>query len=107
MERKTTAVVDLSHKLLHTCKDDPDRLKDSAFTRERKLGAERMLHMLLHRLAGPLQLGRNAPDCHRRNRYSAEKQRGTQARFWLFWTEAGMRQQHWVLWPMDPGAHNL
>ena len=57
MERKTTAVVDLSRELLHTCKDDPDlRLKESAFTRERKLGAERMLHMLLHRLAGPLQL---------------------------------------------------
>ena len=52
-----TAVVDMSRELLHTCKNDPDlRLKKSAFTRERKLGAERMLHMLLHRLSGPLQL---------------------------------------------------
>ena len=52
-----TAVVDMSRELLHTCKNDPDlRLKESAFTRERKLGAERMLQMLLHRLSGPLQL---------------------------------------------------
>ena len=52
-----TAAVDMSRELLHTCKNDPDlRLKESAFTRERKLGAERMLHMLLHRLSGPLQL---------------------------------------------------
>ena len=57
MERKTTAVVDLTRELLHICKDDPElRLKESAFTRERKLGAERMLHMRLHRLAGSLQL---------------------------------------------------
>ena len=57
MERKTAAVVDLSRELLGACKNDPDlRLKESAFTRERKLGVERMLHMLLHRLAGPLQL---------------------------------------------------
>ena len=57
MERKMTVVVDMSRELLHTCKNDPDlRLKESAFTRERKLGAERMLHMLLHRLSGPLQL---------------------------------------------------
>ena len=57
MERKMTAAVDMSRELLHTCKNDPDlRLKKSAFTRERKLGAERMLHMLLHRLSGPLQL---------------------------------------------------
>ena len=52
-----TAAVDISRELLHTCKNDPDlRLKESAFTRERKLGAERMLHMLLHRLSGPFQL---------------------------------------------------
>lgn len=52
-----TAAVDMSRELLHTCKNDSDlRLKESAFTRERKLGAERMLHMLLHRLSGPLQL---------------------------------------------------
>ena len=52
-----TAAVDLSRELLHNCKNDSDlRLKESAFTRKRKLGAERMLHMLLHRLAGPLQL---------------------------------------------------
>ena len=52
-----TAAVEMSRELLHTCKNDPElRLKESAFTRERKLGAERMLHMLLHRLSGPLQL---------------------------------------------------
>ena len=57
MERKTIAAVELSRELLHNCKTDPDlRLKASAFTRQRKLGAERILHMLLHRLAGPLQL---------------------------------------------------
>ena len=51
------AAADLSRELLHSCKNDPDlRLKKSAFTRQRKLGAERVLHMLLHRLAGPLQL---------------------------------------------------
>ena len=57
MERKTTLVADLSGELLHNCKNDPNlRLKKSAFTRERKLGADGVLHMLLHRLAGPLQL---------------------------------------------------
>ena len=57
MKRKTAVVVELSRELLGACKNDPDlRLKKSAFTRERKLGAERMLHMLLHRLVGPLQL---------------------------------------------------
>ena len=57
MERKTVAAADLSRELLHSYKNDPDlRLKKSAFTRQRKLGAERVLHMLLHRLAGPLQL---------------------------------------------------
>ena len=57
MERKTTAAANLSRELLHSCKEDPDlRLKKSAFTRQRKLGAERVLYMLLHRLAGPLQL---------------------------------------------------
>ena len=52
-----TVAVDMSRELLHTCKNDPDlRLKESAFTREWKLGVERMLHMLPHRLSGPLQL---------------------------------------------------
>lgn len=56
MERKTVAAADLSRELLHSYKNDPDlRLKKSAFTRQRKLGAKRVLHML-HRLAGPLQL---------------------------------------------------
>ena len=56
MERKTMAAADMSRELLHSCKNDPDlRLKKSAFTMQRKLGAERVLHML-HRLAGPLQL---------------------------------------------------
>ena len=45
MEGKTTAVVDLRRELLHICKDDPNlRLKESAFTRERKLEAGRILY---------------------------------------------------------------
>ena len=57
MESKMTAAVDLSRELLYNCKNDPDlRLKETAFTRQRKLGAKRMIHMLLRRLAGPLQL---------------------------------------------------
>ena len=57
MERKATLATDLSRELLHNCKNDADlRLKKTAFTRQRKLGAERVLHVLLHRLAGPLQL---------------------------------------------------
>lgn len=61
MERKTMATADTSQELLHSSKNDPDlRLKKTAFTRQRELGAERVLHMLLHHLAGPLQLELNA-----------------------------------------------
>ena len=57
MERKTMAAADMSRELLHRCKNNPDlRLKKSAFTRQRKLGAERVLQMLLYHLAGPRRL---------------------------------------------------
>lgn len=47
----------MSVELLQGCEKAPElRLKKSAFTRNRKLGAVRILHMLLHRLSGPLQL---------------------------------------------------
>lgn len=54
---KTTMAANTSIDLLQSCEKDPElRLKKSAFTRNRKLGAVRILHMLLHRLSGPLQL---------------------------------------------------
>ena len=47
----------MSVELLQGCDKDPElRLKKSAFTRNRKLGAVRILHMLLHRPSGSLQL---------------------------------------------------
>ena len=58
---KTTMAANTSIDLLQSCEKDPElRLKKSAFTRNRKLGAVRILHMLLHRLSGPLQLELNA-----------------------------------------------
>ncbi len=54
---KTTMATNMSVELLQGCEKAPElRLKKSAFTRNRKLGAVRILHMLLHRLSGPLQL---------------------------------------------------
>lgn len=45
------------HLMLSDCEEDTLlRLKDTAFTRHRKLGAERLLHLLLRRIAAPLQL---------------------------------------------------
>jgi len=46
-----------SRNLLNHCLTDPDlRLKKTAFTRQRRLGAQRLLLILLHRLAACLQL---------------------------------------------------
>ncbi len=46
-----------SRNLLNHCLTDPDlRLKKTAFIRQRKLGAQRLLLILLHRLAACLQL---------------------------------------------------
>ncbi len=54
---KTTMATNMSIELLQGCEKYPElRLKKSAFTRNRKLGAVRILHMLLHRLSGSLQL---------------------------------------------------
>ncbi len=50
-------VAKVSRSLLDHCKADPDlRLKETAFTRQRKLGPQRLLLILLHRLAACLQL---------------------------------------------------
>ncbi len=47
----------ISSDLLEHCETDSDlRLKETAFTRQRKLGPQRLLLILLHRLAGCLQL---------------------------------------------------
>ncbi len=50
-------VARVSRDLLEHCMTDPNlRLKDTAFTRQRKLGPQRLLLILLHRLAACLQL---------------------------------------------------
>ncbi len=47
----------VSRDLMDHCMTDPDlRLKKAAFTRQRKLGPQRLLLILLHRLAAYLQL---------------------------------------------------
>ncbi len=47
----------ISSDLLEYCETDSDlRLKETAFTRQRKLGPQRLLLILLHRLAACLQL---------------------------------------------------
>ncbi len=50
-------VAKVSRELIDHCMTDPDlRLKKTAFTRQRKLGPQRLLLILLHRLAACLQL---------------------------------------------------
>ena len=57
MDKKGLAV-DMTQNHLNRCGDDPDlRLKSTAFTRNRKLTAKRILMLLLQRLAYGLQLG--------------------------------------------------
>ncbi len=54
---KRMEVSKVSRDLLDCCMADPDlRLKKTAFTRQRKLGPQRLLLILLHRLAACLQL---------------------------------------------------
>lgn len=51
----------MSHDLVETCESSDDlRLKKTAFTRKRKLGAKNILRILLQRLVGSLQLGIDA-----------------------------------------------
>ena len=51
----------MSHNLVETCESSDDlRLKKTAFTRKRKLGAKNILRILLQRLVGSLQLGIDA-----------------------------------------------
>ena len=53
---KITMAMNMSIALLQGCEKGPElRLKKNAFTRNRKLGTKRILHILLHRLSGPLQ----------------------------------------------------
>jgi len=50
-------IAKVSSDLLEHCETDPElRLKETAFTRQRKLGPQRLLLILLHRLTGSLQL---------------------------------------------------
>ena len=51
----------MSHNLVETCESSEDlRLKKTAFTRKRKLGAKNILRILLQRLVDSLQLGIDA-----------------------------------------------
>ena len=51
----------MSHNLVETCESSDDlRLKKTAFTRKRKLGAKNILRILLQRLVDSLQLGIDA-----------------------------------------------
>ena len=55
---KKDMVANMTQNYLNNCQNDSDlRLKSSAFTRERKLTAKRMLLILLQRLVCSLQLG--------------------------------------------------
>ena len=55
---KKDMVANMTQNYLDNCRNDSDlRLKSSAFTRERKLTAKRMLLILLQRLVCSLQLG--------------------------------------------------
>ncbi len=54
---KKMVVAKVSRDLLKHCMTDPNlRLRETAFTRQRKLGPQRLLLILLHRLAVCLQL---------------------------------------------------
>lgn len=51
----------MSRHLIETCESSEDlRLKQTAFTRKRRLGAQNLLRILLHRLVDSLQLGIDA-----------------------------------------------
>ncbi len=56
MSNKET-VVEMTRKIINICESDELlRLKATAFTRHRSLGANNLLYILLHRLVGSLQL---------------------------------------------------
>lgn len=51
----------MSRHLIEACESSDDlRLKKTAFTRERRLGAKNLLRILLQRLVASLQLGIDA-----------------------------------------------
>ena len=51
----------MSRHLIETCESSEDlRLKQTAFTRKRRLGAQNLLRIMLHRLVDSLQLGIDA-----------------------------------------------
>ena len=55
------AIIKMSRHLIETCESSEDlRMKETAFTRKRKLGAQNLLCILLHRLVDSLQLGIDA-----------------------------------------------
>lgn len=54
----TESIAKMSRNLIESCENCEDfRLKQTAFIRNRKLGAQNLLRILLHRLADSLQLG--------------------------------------------------
>ena len=56
-KRKLILAIENTQALIETClENDGLRMKDTAFTRQRSLGAKRILHMLLHRIYRALQL---------------------------------------------------
>jgi len=57
MQRKLIMAIEDSQKLIDTCLDAPElRTDDKAFTRERSLGAKKILHVILYRIYHSLQL---------------------------------------------------
>lgn len=54
-------IFQMSRHLIETCESSEDlRIKETAFTRKRRLGAQNLLRILLHRLVESLQLGIDA-----------------------------------------------
>ena len=57
IQRKLAMAIENTQKLIEICLDAPElRIDDKAFTRERSLGAKRILHLILHRIYHSLQL---------------------------------------------------
>lgn len=54
-------IFQMSRHLIETCESSKElRIKETAFTRKRRLGAQNLLRILLHRLVDSLQLGIDA-----------------------------------------------
>jgi hypothetical protein len=57
IRRKLAMAIENTQKLIETCLDAPDlRIGDESFTRERSLGAKKILQLLLYRIYHSLQL---------------------------------------------------